>query len=607
MLDAFMKKSKVLIAGLLMIALLASMAGCSLRIESEDEGETTEETGETKETEETVEPEETLPPDNKQEESEKHADWTLYKPVLDMFYESISCKWTNCDTYGYEDLDDPDSACYIFWHYEKSRTLDEVGYTLIDINNDQQPELFVSMLDIGADGSFYNMYTLIDGEIVQVISAGERDGYQLAEDLSINNYGSSGAGYSQTVNYRLGDDGKLYINQAVVFDGYQDSENPWFYADEDFTYENKEDVLKSISEEEASERIENFPKTKDLALTAFSKYPYEGKPENTDQDKEDVLNALNALLIGAEYDYAKKESSVSQWTDEMVCDMLWGKLLWDNYYNEASYLYQYGLRYYYGEDGYTHFQLEDIQKITQDTLGRDFPTNKVLDYMYVSGNEVLMMRAIGESRTLVVQDYRTQGNLILAVGTAVYNNNANSEFLGYFQAVFEENPSSIYGYTLYSLSTAKSNQDFSGITATASTELKEGSVTHKAGNVLDGNLSTAWVEGAYGVGINQWLRLTAADSSQMEISAIGIAAGYQKSEDALNNNGWPYKFRIEAENGYQQDAEIYYYDDVIILDQPITTSWIKITILEASSGEKYDDTCISEIYLYGIDTESFFP
>ena len=65
---------------------------------------------------------------------------------------------------------------------------------------------------------------------------------------------------------------------------------------------------------------------------------------------------------------------------------------------------------------------------------------------------------------------------------------------------------------------------------------------------------------------------------------------------------------IEFENGYKQEFEFYAHEEpnVALLDKAQTASSVKITILEAGMGSKYDDTCISEISLYGIDTELYF-
>lgn len=329
--------------------------------------------------------------------------------------------------------------------------------------------------------------------------------------------------------------------------------------------------------------------------------------DTTPEEKICTINALNALLIGVEYYPSLQSTDVSQWSNEIICDVIWNKLLWDDYhFSDSSYLSKIGLEYRTDNDGYLHFDLDIIQRITSDTLGTDFPSETKSDCIFVSGEELLIVQAIGESRSLLIQDFIKSGSRVIAVGIAVHHNNADSDFLGYFEAVFEENTSSVYGYTLHSLSSLESNQNFEKLTASASSELKEETTTHYAGNVLDKDLGTAWAEGVNGVGRNEWIKLETTDRSNMDVSAIQFSMGYHKNNQALQNNGWPYKVHIETEGGYSQTAEFYDYTDIVVLDQAVTTSWIKITILEASTGKKYDDTCISEISLLGIDTSVFF-
>lgn len=322
----------------------------------------------------------------------------------------------------------------------------------------------------------------------------------------------------------------------------------------------------------------------------------------------DTLDALNALLIGVKYYFGESVPDVSQWTDEMVCEAIGSKLLWDNdQYSDTSFLKDINAEYWVGSDAYWHFDLNAIQKLTKDTLGRDFPLEKQLDWVYVSGDELLLDLVMGESSTLAVQNYEKQGDKVRAVGIAVHNYSAYSEFQGYFQAVFQENPSSMYGYTLLSLNPIGENQSLNRLTAEASSVLKEPTITHYAKNAVDGNLRTAWVEGAEGVGINEWIKLTNSDGAAMEIAAIEFALGYRASEQILQKNGWPRKVLIECENGYQQTVDFYSnYIDTIVLDQPVTTSWVKITLLDAAAGTQYVDTCISEIRFYGIDSSAFF-
>ena len=330
---------------------------------------------------------------------------------------------------------------------------------------------------------------------------------------------------------------------------------------------------------------------------------YEG--DATADGQIETVNALNALLVGVRFDPENYGAEVKNWPDEAICNTISGKLLWDDYlYDDSSYLSGIGLEYWAGEDWYWHYDLELIQKITQDTLGRAFPNKTQSEHIVVSGEELLIMPATGESTTLSVQNYTKQENCIVAVGIAVHNYNAYNEYLGYFKAVFEENPSSVYGYTLCSLDRTASNQNFKNLKASASSELDEGASTYFAENVLDDNLETAWAEGVPGDGVDEWIRMETTDSSLMDVSAIQFAMGYQKNEQLLEKNSWPYEVLIEAEGGFNQTVELYWYTDIFILDQPIKTNWIKITILGVEEGSAYDDTCISEIQLYGINVAS---
>lgn len=315
----------------------------------------------------------------------------------------------------------------------------------------------------------------------------------------------------------------------------------------------------------------------------------------TDIDAGDI-NAINALLVGVGYPPNQEEAVVASWSDERIFNILCSKRMWD--WNSA-YMAELAIGDEFSID------LSLVEKLSQDMFGREFPVNVKSDLGSVSGNKLNVELIIGESTELVVQNGTKQGNRVTVVGSVYHHYVPFSEFHGYFKAELVENPSSIYGYTLTSIYRTEGNQNFDNITASASSELKETNLTHYANRVIDGDLDTAWVEGVRGVGINEWIMLETTDNSKMTVSAIEFSLGYQKSDQLLKSNGWPNKVLIECENNYKQEAEFYTFDysSVVVLDQSQTTKWIKITILEATPGAKYDDTCISEICLYGIDPD----
>lgn len=200
-----------------------------------------------------------------------------YSTVLDMFYSSIACNWTNCDGSGWGIADDPDDACYIFPHYLSDYALNEIGFAFIDLNYDGTLELIIAPMDLTAKGEFYDLYTVSNGKVIHSASAGERDRFFLAVNGSINNHASGGAVTNVTSNKYLDPkDGQLKINQAVIYDEYIDQESPWFHSTEEY-YNNKVydyyyDSLKPVSEEEAIHIKDAFPGSAALELTAFEEY-----------------------------------------------------------------------------------------------------------------------------------------------------------------------------------------------------------------------------------------------------------------------------------------------------------------------------------------------
>lgn len=131
------------------------------------------------------------------------------------------------------------------------------------------------------------------------------------------------------------------------------------------------------------------------------------------------------------------------------------------------------------------------------------------------------------------------------------------------------------------------------------------------GNVLDGNQSTAWVEGVEGDGIGEWIAIYLGESdelSNLSDIVVQIEVGYQKSEESFINNGCPSKLLVELFSGEKLlsknsvDATIYasagvgwVYTELQVSSNVQGSIWLRITIEDAIPGKKWHDTCISEI------------
>ncbi|MBD0400292.1 discoidin domain-containing protein [Flammeovirga sp. EKP202] len=150
-------------------------------------------------------------------------------------------------------------------------------------------------------------------------------------------------------------------------------------------------------------------------------------------------------------------------------------------------------------------------------------------------------------------------------------------------------------------------------------------------NLIDLDDKTAWVEGVNGMGKGEWIEFEF--NEKVFINGIGILNGYYKNGTVYNQNNriksLELSIKVEdiEENYLTNDTTVIelqpqcYYDDHFyenvqiiydfgelgliynsvdeMVEKSNSTLKVKIKILETYSGEKYDDTCISEVLFYG--------
>ena len=116
-----------------------------------------------------------------------------------------------------------------------------------------------------------------------------------------------------------------------------------------------------------------------------------------------------------------------------------------------------------------------------------------------------------------------------------------------------------------------------------------------ASNVLDGSLTTAWVEGVLGPGLGEWIQLDF--SREVELSRVDITPGYFKSE-----HSWAHNNRLAAATLQFSDGSA---RSVSFVDRKESQSvelgrkksrWVRLTIDRIYGGARdSDDSPISEI------------
>ncbi|TAD92078.1 MAG: hypothetical protein EAY75_03350 [Bacteroidetes bacterium] len=134
-------------------------------------------------------------------------------------------------------------------------------------------------------------------------------------------------------------------------------------------------------------------------------------------------------------------------------------------------------------------------------------------------------------------------------------------------------------------------------------------------NIHDRNYKTAWIEGAPGYGIGEYITYHFPPHNP-RITEIKIVNGYVKSPLAWRNNSRVKKLKMYVDgkpfailNLADSRQEQYFkfepigYGDREDLEQLRANPWwsIRFEILAVYKGNKYDDTAITEIYFDGID------
>ena len=165
---------------------------------------------------------------------------------------------------------------------------------------------------------------------------------------------------------------------------------------------------------------------------------------------------------------------------------------------------------------------------------------------------------------------------------------ANGEELAYTNWESEDTDGGDYAM-LYS---ERAQDIVSSVRATSEYTDEDG--TYTAEQIADGDISTAWVEGADGQGIGESVTLT-LDRAYL-LSGFEINAGYQKNDDLYGKNSRPGEITITYSDGAKEKYTLEDLNDTqaVYFDQPIETDRLTIRLDFVYPGSTYADTAISE-------------
>jgi hypothetical protein len=156
-------------------------------------------------------------------------------------------------------------------------------------------------------------------------------------------------------------------------------------------------------------------------------------------------------------------------------------------------------------------------------------------------------------------------------------------------------------YSLYwvlNLKTGERERLFSA--QASSTLVEEGKPADalSADKAVDGDISTAWVEGVEGPGIGESLTINLG--RECELYRLSLIPGFTKSQEVYWGNNRVKKVRVELSDcsHFEQNfSDEMHIQEIKLPDyiEELKTSYIKMTILDAYPGTRRDDTAISEV------------
>lgn len=247
--------------------------------------------------------------DDMEEQEDAITDYPVYDEIIRKYYEGMTSGWS-MEKFAENNL------CYLAGAEMGENTL---GYCIMDINGDGTDELMIG--DSGENaytGMFYDLYTMVDGQRMLVVSSGERDRYYLCEDYTIANEGSGGALSSVFGYYDLISD-QLQLKEGVLLNEYDYPDNPWFYTLTDINGDYSTPITESegrdiinkytymtipyipLDEMNSQDNTENSDDTEDITTeqpgTDESKETSENEKNNTAENKETEVKGIHHAEI----------------------------------------------------------------------------------------------------------------------------------------------------------------------------------------------------------------------------------------------------------------------------------------------------------------------
>lgn len=526
--------------------------------------------------------------------------------------------------------------------YESTYSDKECTYALIYVDDNEIPELVA-----GVAGQWVSLYTYGDGKLHTLIDGwgygvGGNPGYMYLERQNIiYNENADFAGdlnyyyhWEIKKNYKLED----YYSGELVMSAFKDADGNGIPTDDEilatpiYTYDGEEITKEEfqsymfegeyeliVGELSASEIISDLEK---LLGKEDSSEEVEGKELSTSEyqalcsDMMDTASAYGSryeemavymadLVANAQILSDDSSYRVSDISDDVERTLMF-QLIWPHECNDGP---VYSLEDYRDQfpDYAVVYKKDELLKVFNSFYGGESLAlvNDIVDDL---GDYVGYVGASGGPwEYFDTYDIKENDDYVLIHAACYYGHNGGANNVYHYTAniLFEKAADSIFGLRLVYVEGYNNDLTSKISSITASSQLANyGSKTYGAENLIDDSVATAWVENVSGVGVGEYIIIKLREP--VLVQEVGICNGYQATEDTVYNNGYVTRFSVDFGNGVVKEVSCGYIGynygernlEKVSLDKPVYTDTIIITILEAETGSKYSDTCISEIEIY---------
>lgn len=328
---------------ILVLSVLASFTVTSFGCGKKEEETVRERTSTQTETRESVI---TTPDSVEVIEIEEEPDYgALYDEILKQDFEVLCDSEPDFDKYDNLGITGLIEASM---YMEKGEAVSTIGYSVQDITGDGVPELIIAYIDnieetaIGND--IINVYSVVDGKVVNLIEAWGRNSYRYMGEASFYNVGSGGAAYSMLAKYSITYDGAEVICDDCYFtsdEGSADFEISYYYNNTgEWDIANSEIVSEDdflTFDNQCSDSSEF------LELTPFSEYgdvSFSMDIPVIAGYSSDIMQDFDYVEAEYVYDDSEYQVPVTIYTTEDVTDLTFYSLLIQDYDDNGNPVYE---------------------------------------------------------------------------------------------------------------------------------------------------------------------------------------------------------------------------------------------------------------------------